>query len=139
MKQQKNIGLAFLFFLLSVLAGIAFIPYQMEIIGHIIADSIDGAPFSIPVVFGIGTLQTGLLIFFASFVGLRLGHKVDLDVPIFRTWFYKSKLPALSKKWVVVSVLGSFIGATLVVLLDKLIFSPVIPNLTEMNLDREKW
>ena len=51
----------------------------------------------LPVLAIIGAIQSAILMFFLSWIGLRLGRSIGLDTPIARALVYGAKLPKLSK------------------------------------------
>lgn len=131
MNTTKHFRLVVLFTILAILAGVAIIPYQMELMKDAYETALSGTSVPLQVVLLIGVLQTALFVFVASFVGLKFGEKVGLDAPIFRAWLYKSPVPPLSLRWILLGIIGSAIGTIAIVWLDKAVFAPYIPQFDE--------
>ncbi len=123
---SRNLKLSFVFSFLGILAGISIIPAQIEMASLLYHEEID-LPYPLPVVLLIGGIQFGIITFVLSLAGITLAQKVNLRSPLLTGRIN------LSTKGIVISIAGSLIGMLTVLILEKLIFIPMIPELSQMD------
>ena len=81
-----------------------------------------------------GLLQVTVMTLIASWVRLSLAAKVGLDLPIWRSWLNEVRFIGFSKRWLVISFLGSCVGTLLIMLLEIHLFQPFLPELSVVPL-----
>lgn len=123
----KNGRLVIVFTILGAFAGAAILPYLMDTLG---TKAFEQLHLPLIGIAAIVVLQVAFMTFVTSVIGLGLAVKVDLDAPFLRKWLYEGKISALSKKWAAISVLGSFFGTLVIILLETFVFQPYIPQLS---------
>jgi hypothetical protein len=104
-------------------------------------------PLPLPVLAIASTVQSGVVLFLLSWVGLWLGrslkdgqtNELALDTPIARELISQSKLPLISKSRLGVTIAVGSASGGLVLGLD-LLFQPLMPSLVQnANLDIALW
>ena len=121
-QKQKHGKLAIFWTILGVLASIAVFPYLLEINSSLL----EQAPFSLPVLILVQSLQIAIFLFIGSYVGLRLGASIGLDSPIARAIVYRLPLPKPSPKTITVTTVTGLCVGSLIIGLDSL-FQPFLP------------
>lgn len=126
---KNNLKLSLLFTFLGAIATLTLIWVQ----GAALAELLEGqenAPSAL-VLNIISIVQQVVLTFIASFIGLSLIRKVDLEVPFFRSLVDREYSFKWAKNWVLYAVIGGSLGSLLMVVLDKYVFNPLMPTLKE--------
>jgi membrane protease YdiL (CAAX protease family) len=131
MNESKHVRPALFFLIVGVFSGLAIIPYQWEMLGEL--GKVPELPLRLSAALAIGALQTGLLAFIASWIGLKLAAKTGLGAPVLTAWLYRRGKTSLSAKWVMISISGSAVGSVLLSLLDTFVFVPLIPQLGDLQ------
>ncbi|MCY9669811.1 CPBP family intramembrane metalloprotease [Paenibacillus alginolyticus] len=124
---HKNRRLILSLTLLGAFGGSTVLPYQLSIMSGGLSQTMDqtGLPFG--VIIALMVFQVTVMTLIASWVGLSLAAKVGLDLPIWRSWLNEGRFIGFSKKWLVISFLGSFVGTLLVLVLEIYLFQPFLP------------
>lgn len=122
----QNGRLVVTFTILGVVGGATILPYMIGTVGTQLTEQ-----FSLPLygIVIITILNVAFMSFIASTVGLILAEKVQLGVPILRRLLYSGRLSEVSKQWIIIAILGSFIGTFGIVMLETYIFQPHMPQL----------
>lgn len=116
--------------LLGILGGLTIIPYQLALLGQSLSSAVPQGQPSLAVLIILTVVQTAVITFLASTIGLSLAPKTGLGAPLLRSWLYRGERPAFSKKWLFVAVSGSFLGSFLLMMADMLLFQPHLPKLS---------
>lgn len=117
-----RIKLVLLFTVLNMIGILAIIPYQMSLMGN------QPLPGNIPmslIVLINSTVQV-VYMFVLVLVGVRLQNRTGLQAPLLNGIVYPEERVPISKKWLVRSIVGAFIGSGIVILLDVFVFAPMI-------------
>jgi len=137
MKKTKLINwkLFWILLLASIFANIAVLPYTLSL-GSLLTTKL---PFPLPVAILIQIIQTTIFFAVAIFIGLFLGKKVGLGVPIIEDWLkgesIKNRLKSILK---LSSVLGVLVGI-LVFILDRFLFSIFVEPVTAFQATPPLW
>lgn len=128
-----NLRLALLWAILGALGSLAILPYAMAL-NPLPAGQI---PFPLPVLALISTLQSGLLLFALSWLGLHLGQRIGLDSPFARALVYRLERPAVSKQAVRLTLVSGLLGGAIIWEMAFL-FQPLLPP-TPQTLEIAFW
>lgn len=108
--------------ILNTIAIFAIIPYRITLMGD---QSVSGdSPTSLIVM--INLIFQVLYMFVLIRVGIRLQNRTGLNTPILNGIVYPKAQLHISKKWLINSIVGTFIGSVMIILLDLFVFSPLI-------------
>jgi membrane protease YdiL (CAAX protease family) len=130
----NNLRLAAFWALLGAFATLSGFPYLIAV-----SQPAAPPPLPLPVLALLGAVQSGILLFLLSWLGLRLGQPLGLDSPIARAVVNREKLPALSKPALNFAVISG-IGGGFVLLLLVQLFEPFLPNTPQAAaLDIALW
>lgn len=117
-----RIKLVLLFTILNIIGIFAIIPYSLTLMGN---QSVPGdSPISFIIIIN-STIQV-LYMFVLILVGLRLQNRTGLNAPLLNGIVYPKTRVHISKKWLINSIVGAFIGSLMIILLDLFVFSPLI-------------
>lgn len=131
---SNNLRLAAFWALLGAFATLAGFPYLTSL-----SQPATPPPLPLPVLALLGAVQSGVLLFLLSWLGLRLGQPLELDSAIARAVVNREKLPALSKPALTFAVLSG-IGGGFVLLLLVQLFDPFLPTTPQATaLDIALW
>jgi hypothetical protein len=121
----RHLRLAIFWAILGVLTTIAVLPYALAIMPGVLAR----IRVSLPVFVAAQSVQAGILILAASYVGLRLGAPVGLDSPFARALVYRLAPSTLRSRrtFTIAAACGLLAGAALLAL-DWLVFMPMQPE-----------
>ena len=121
--------------MLGTLSAAAVVPYTLALQ----AEQLNAAPLPLPLplVLTLQILQTGILIFLAAIVGLKLGGAVGLDSPVARTWL-DTKRCEMSGRHAAVSVGFGVLSAGVIVAGDAA-FSIAMPPVPESVATELAW
>ncbi|MDB5056071.1 MAG: putative rane-bound metalloprotease [Bacilli bacterium] len=122
MFKQRNLRLVFLFTLLSMIAGLAIVPYEFALMGTTL-----GNTHIITIL--IIVAQTCVEGFIASYIGLTLANKVGLDAHIFRAWLYRLEKPLISKRGIIQAITFGVIVSVIILTINYFV-RPFIPQIT---------
>jgi hypothetical protein len=132
LKHPPILRIVILLTLLGAVAGAALLPYSVTLMGDKWDTTLQKSGLPAPALLGVIVVQATVTTFIMSVLGLLMARKVGLGTPLLRRWVYSGDKPRLSGKWILIGVLGSFIGTVLLVLLEKYVFLPHIPKLNSM-------
>lgn len=117
-----RIKLVLLFTILNIIGIFAIIPYSLTLMGN---QSVPGdSPISLIIIIN-STIQV-FYMFVLILVGLRLQNRTGLNAPLLNGIVYPKTRVHISKKWLINSIVGAFIGSLMIILLDLFVFSPLI-------------
>ncbi|MCR8657657.1 CPBP family intramembrane glutamic endopeptidase [Paenibacillus endoradicis] len=116
--------LVVLFTLLGAVAATALLPYMMSVI----KDGWIELPLPLAGKAAITVIQAALMTLVASTFGLMLASKVGLDAPLLRYWLYGGNKVNVSFGWLGIGALGSLLGTMVIVLMEKELFQPRLPQ-----------
>ncbi len=128
---HKNVRLALFWAVLGALGTLAGFPYILAIVPTPLP------PVPVPVLAIVSAIQSGFLMFFLSWIGLRLGRSLGLDTPLARAFIYGNKLPKISTIGLRLALVSGIIGGGILVILS-LLFQPFMPKTaisTSLNID----
>jgi membrane protease YdiL (CAAX protease family) len=129
---RKHLRLAVFWGVASGLAGLAVLPYVLTLLPP-------RQPVPLPVLWGLAFVQTALIMFLASWVGLRLGESVHLDSPLVRAWIERRPLPVAPSTLLLAAAVGLLVGFVILGL-DTLVFWPALPQpFVPMDFDIPRW
>ena len=117
-----RIKLVLLLTVLNMIGIFAIIPYQTSLMGD------QPLPGNIPmslIVLINSTVQI-VYMFVLIVVGVRLQNRTGLQAPLLNGIVYPEARVSISKKWIVRSIMGAFIGSAIIILLDVFVFAPII-------------
>ena len=129
---HKNIRLALFWAVLGGFGTLAGFPYILSLM-----PASATPPVPLPILAIAGAVQSGVVMFFLSWIGLRLGRSLGLDTPFARAFVYGSKLPKASKIGLRLSLVSGILGGAILVILA-LLFQPFMPQTsasTSLNID----
>ena len=124
---MKNVKIALLLAGISAIGFIAATPYLLAIVG----DALAVVPLPSPAVIVLFVVQGSISAFLLAWAGLTLAGKVGLDAPILRNWMYKTGDATFNRQGIVQAVIFGLLGTFMIYLLERLIFQPLLPILTE--------
>lgn len=122
---KKNLRLILFLTVMGFVGGITVLPYQLSVMG-------EAPPVPLPVLYGVNGVQTALSAFLLSSLGFMMAEKVNLGMPVLRSWLYPQPRRAFDPKGIALSVVGGALLSVTVVLLDQWVFSRHIPELVQM-------
>jgi membrane protease YdiL (CAAX protease family) len=131
-KNNKNIRLALFWAILGGFGTLAGFPYILSIMPLSATP-----PVPLTVLAIAGAIQSAVLMFFFSWIGLRLGRSLGLGTPFARAFVYGAKLPKVSKIGLRLSLVSGILGGAILVILA-LLFQPLMPQTavsTSLNID----
>ncbi|NOU77081.1 CPBP family intramembrane metalloprotease [Paenibacillus sp. LMG 31458] len=127
---HKNRRLILSLTLLGAFGGITVLPYQMSMMSGGLSQTMDQAGLPIGVTIALMVLQVTVMTLIASWIGLSLAAKVGLDLRIWRSWLNEGRFIDFSKRWLIISFLGSCVGTLLILVLEIYLFKPFLPALS---------
>ena len=136
MEKKWKIKLVLLLTILGAIGIIAIIPYQMT---TLMSDQALPIDTPIALVITVNSLAQVLQIFILVLIGVRLQKRTGLSAPILEGIVYDKKIPVISKKWMLIGVLVSFIGSLIILLLDLFVFNPYIQLPEEQTPETVWW
>lgn len=120
---NKYSRLAAFWAVLGALGTLAGFPYSVALNSSLTVSP----PLPLPLLAIASAIQSGVLLFILSWIGVRLGQSLRLDTPFARAFVYRLKPPTLSKpamNWAMSSgILGGF-----VILALAFLFQPFMPQ-----------
>lgn len=122
---REDLKLASILGLLAALATAALFPYLLEIMPEALAK----VRIPLPLLVLVQAAQAGVLLTILSFIGLRLGHRVDLGSPWLRALLAKQALPRFP--WALALVGGASAGLAVIGL--SLLIDPYLPTALHAN------
>jgi membrane protease YdiL (CAAX protease family) len=128
--KRKNFKLVLLFTLLAMIASLAVIPYELALM----RDNLGITHISIITI----VVQSGVVAFITSYIGLTLANKIGLDAHILRAWIYDLEKPSISKKGFIQAITIGFFGSAIILTIEYFVFRPFIPQIT-MNTQHMVW
>lgn len=131
---HPNLKLALFWGILGGLSALAVLPYAL---------ALNPPPEEVPLALLVTaqSIQSAILLFLGSWIGLRLGQPLALDSPWARSWVYGTTLAPIDRKQISIALaLGAGAGLVIVAL-DKLAFAPFMPPLKNPELEHgaELW
>lgn len=118
--KNKDLKISLLFAMVGLMAGASTAMYQYQIYDQATKEAIISQLGSIEVLLSVSAMQTGIMAFVASFIGLKLARKSNLSLN-----FKYSKDSFLS------AVVIAFLVALIISVSEKFIFAQYMPeNLT---------
>lgn len=133
--KERPLRLALIFAVISFLASLIMIPYQLQIIP---------LPETVPVhpaiLFVGSAIQTAVISFLLSYLGIRLSSSIGLQLNLWKGWAYRQKHEGFEKRAVVLAILGGIVVSLAITSLDRLFFVPSIPQLAQLQaLESSRW
>jgi membrane protease YdiL (CAAX protease family) len=131
-KNNKNIRLALFWAVLGGFGTLAGFPYILSLMPPSATP-----PVPLPILAIAGAIQSAVVMFFLSWIGLYLGRSLGLDTPFARAFVYGAKLPKVSKIGLRLSLVSGLLGGAILVILA-LLFQPLMPQTpvsTSLNID----
>jgi hypothetical protein len=128
----RNARIVLLLTLLGAIAGAAIIPYLKSVLAGNWDRMMEQTLLSFQAIAALTVVQTTVMTLIASALGLSMASKVGLDAPIVRRLLYGGITPRFSAKWLLLAILGSFLGSLLIVGLEVYLFQPNMPVLTSV-------
>lgn len=124
---RQNLRLAAFWAVLGALGTLAGFPYLIAL-----NPPVTPAPLPLPLLAILSAVQSGILLFLLSWLGLRLGQPVGLDTPFARAVITGEKLPA-PLKTALSFALVSGIGGGFLILALALLFQPFLPQTAQVT------
>jgi len=124
---KKDLKLALFFGICGLVGGIAVVPYQIDALKSTTPGILETMP-PLAIVMLAGGIQSALLSFVLSFIGIKLARQGGLSFEFFETLLERKK-PIWSKKALITSVLFGAIIAVVIVFSDIVVFQFFIPEL----------
>ncbi len=103
---SKHGRLAVFWAVLGALGTLAGFPYLLALN----SSSTVSPPLPLPILAIASAIQSGVLLFILSWIGLRLGHSLKLDSPFARAFVYRLKPPTLSKRAMNFAIISGILG-----------------------------
>lgn len=126
--KERPFRLAFIFAVISFLASLIMIPYQLQII-----PLPEASPVHPAVLFASSAIQTALITLLLSYLGIRLSSSVGLQLNLWKGWAYRQKHEGFAKRTVILAISGGIIVSLAISSLDQLFFMPSIPQLAQLQ------
>ncbi|MGG1664066.1 CPBP family intramembrane glutamic endopeptidase [Brevibacillus sp. NRS-1366] len=132
---DRPIRLALIFAAISILASLIMIPYQLQIISLPA-----GIPVPPAILLASSALQTGIITFLLSYLGIRLSSTVGLQLSLWKGWVYRRTNEGFQKKAVLIAISGGIAVSCIIIALDRLYFLPHIPQLAQFQApETSRW
>lgn len=106
---------------LGAIGIIAIIPYGIT---TLMSNQSASKDIPVSLVITVNSIAQILQLFLLVLIGVRLQKRVGLHAPIVESFIYKMKIHTISKKWLVIGVFVSFIGALIIIFFDLFVFTP---------------
>jgi membrane protease YdiL (CAAX protease family) len=130
---RKHLRLAVFWAIAGGFAGIAVLPYLFALLTV-------NQPVPWAVVCVVAFAQTALMMFLASWVGLRLGESVHLDSPLARAWIDRRRFPPAAPWTLSIAAAVGLIVGFVILGLDTFVFWPALPQtLVPMDFHMPRW
>ncbi len=126
--KERPLRLALVFAGLSILAYLVMTPYLLQVI-KVPA----GVPIPPAVLIAISAVQTGVLTFGLSYLGIRLSATVGLQLSLWKGWVYRTPHEGFQKKTAILAVAGGILVSLMIIALDYLYFLPRNPELAQLQ------
>lgn len=123
---NRDARLALFFALVGGAAVLAVIPYALALIPGA-RERIASSHVPAPGLFAAQFVQSVVMLFILSWIGLRLGRTVQLDSPLARAWVYRMPAGELPGRTLALSAVLGLVAGLLVLGADKLLFMPAMP------------
>jgi membrane protease YdiL (CAAX protease family) len=131
---HQNFRLAAFWAVLGAIGTLAGFPYLLSL-----NQPTTPPPLPLPLLAVLSAVQSGILLFLLSWLGLRLGQALGLDTPFARAIVNREKLPAPSQRGLNVALISGIGGGFLLLVLVRL-FQPHLPQTEQAaTLDIDLW
>ena len=124
MKKPFNWNIFFVLLAASVVGVVAVIPYALATQGSTLSEL--ALPIPTWLLITLQILQNAVLFAVVIFVGLQAANRVGLGLPVLEAKLQGEPVGQRIKAFLLPSILLGIIGSALVILLDVLIFNPLI-------------
>lgn len=122
MIKNFNWKLALLLILLGTIGIFSVIPYSLATLGP---DSLPPeVTLSPAVIMVINAMSQIFMLAVLVFIGVLLLPKTGLKVPLLDALVHGREIPSISKKWMMLGVVVSFVGSLFVIFMDRFVFIP---------------
>lgn len=119
---RPNLRLAAFWTVLGAIGTLAGFPYLVTLNA-----SAAPPPLPLPALAAIATVQSAIVLFATSWLGLRLGQSVGLDSPLARAVINDKQRPPVSQSGLILAVSSGVMGGALILFLVQL-FQPFLPE-----------
>jgi membrane protease YdiL (CAAX protease family) len=133
MRTIINWKLFLVLWIASILGGVCVIPYVST--NALLKPVLHTIPMQ--VLIALVLLESGILFAVFIFVGLLLGKRVDLGLPLVSARLQNLPFPGFGRT-ALFSIMGGLVGGALVFILDRYVFGMFIPPIT-MAQDNASW
>jgi hypothetical protein len=121
---KKHLRLILFLTAMGFIGGVTVLPYQMSVVS-------EAPPLPLPLLYVASGVQTALLAFLFGSLGFIMAEKVNLGMPVLRSWLYPQPRRSLDSKGLILAVAGGALLSAAVVWLDQWVFSRHIPGLNQ--------
>ncbi len=119
----------------SIIGVLAIMPYALTLQADLLKD----IPISLPILIAISIVQSAILFFFLSFVGLYLSEKTGFDTPLIKHFLYKKQLKEKMGSLLRISI-GLGILAGVLIIAGDYLFALLQPNsLNQLTIIPPVW
>jgi membrane protease YdiL (CAAX protease family) len=117
-----------------MIGTVAVMPYVLELMADQFEKAVEESGLSRFALVAVSIVQSGVLIAIAVLAGLWASRKLNLRAPISEALVNRQPVGSIAKEFLLLSLtLGAAAGA-LLVLLDRLVFEPLIPEFNPAQL-----
>lgn len=114
---KKDFKLSLIFTLVGLIAGGLIVSYQISIASEEFKNQLISSLGSVEMLVIVGSIQTAILSFIATFFGVKLARRLDLKL-----------YAKLNKTNLIIVIMIGLFTALFITLSDKFIFSPYLPQ-----------
>lgn len=122
---SARVRLALFWSLIGAIGAVAVLPYAMALSPKLFAR----VPVALPVFVVAQFVQAIVMLFLASWIGLRLGSSLGLHSPLASAFVYRRPRPALPLRTLIQACMAGFVVGAAVLISDKLLV-PFMPPAT---------
>jgi hypothetical protein len=127
-RMKQNLRVILFLTIMGFIGGMAVLPYQMSVGGDHAAD----LPVPLSALYVIKGLDTAFQAFVLGSLGFMMAGKVNLGMPVLKSWLYRLPRQPLDHKWLTLSVAGGMLLTLTLVLFDRWVFLRHIPELADI-------
>jgi membrane protease YdiL (CAAX protease family) len=131
---HNNLCLAAFWAVLGAFGTLAGFPYLLSL-----NQPTTPPPLPLPILAILSAGQSGILLFLLSWLGLRLGQPLGLNIPFARAFVNGEKFPPVSKSALNFALISGIGGGLMILVLARL-FQPFLPRTEQATtLDIDLW